>query len=184
MNLSGKILIAMPAMGDPRFEKSVVLLCSHSDQGALGLIVNKPLPELAFSELLDQLGIARDQGIKAVPVQYGGPVEQGRGFVLHGADWHASTGTMDVVGGLAMTATQEVLAALARGQGPARALLALGYAGWGAGQLEAEIARNDWLTADATPDLIFASDNGGKWAGALAQMRIDPLTLSASAGRA
>jgi len=184
MNLSGKILIAMPAMGDPRFEKSVVLLCSHSAEGALGLIVNKPLPELGFPALLDQIGIAHGPEIRTVPVQYGGPVEQGRGFVLHGADWRATAGTIEVPGGLAMTATQEVLAALGHGQGPERALLALGYAGWGAGQLESEIARNDWLTWDAAPELIFSPDNGAKWTGALALMRIDPLTLSASAGRA
>lgn len=184
MNLSGKILIAMPGMGDPRFEKSVVLLCSHSAEGALGLIVNKPMPDLGFPALLDQIGIATGPAVREVPVHFGGPVEPGRGFVLHGADWRAGAGTMEVPGGLAMTATQEVLVALAQGQGPAQALLALGYAGWGPGQLESEIARNDWLTSDAAADLIFARDNAAKWSGALARMRIDPLTLSAAAGRA
>lgn len=184
MDLNGKMLIAMPAMGDPRFEKSVVLLCSHSGDGALGLIVNKQMPDLGFAALLDQIGIAHGPEVRRVPVHYGGPVEQGRGFVLHDDGWRASNGTLDVPGGLAMTATQEVLVALAQGQGPARALMALGYAGWGPGQLEQEIARNDWLTSDAAADLIFAPDNGAKWAAALARMRIDPLTLSAVAGRA
>ena len=184
MNLNGKMLIAMPAMGDPRFEKSVVLICSHSDEGALGLIVNKPLPDLGFPALLDQIGIAHGPGVRRVPVHYGGPVEQGRGFVLHDEGWLASNGSLKVPGGLGMTATQEVLVALAQGEGPERALLALGYAGWGPGQLEQEIGRNDWLTSESAPDLIFAPDNGAKWTGALAQMRIDPLTLSATAGRA
>ena len=184
MNLSGKVLIAMPGMGDPRFDRSVVVLCSHSPEGALGLIVNKPLPDLTFAALLDQVGIARGPAMRSVPVLFGGPVEPGRGFVLHGDDWSAGAGTMPVPGGLAMTATQDVLTALARGEGPARALLALGYSGWGPGQLEQEILRNDWLTADIGPDLIFAADQGGKWAAALARLRIDPLTLSATAGRA
>ncbi len=184
MNLNGKMLIAMPAMGDPRFEKSVVLLCSHSDDGALGLIVNKLMPDLGFPALLDQIGISHGPGVRRVPVHYGGPVEQGQGFVLHDGGWRASNGTLEVPGGFAMTATQEVLVALAQGRGPERALMALGYAGWGAGQLEQEIGRNDWLTSDAAADLIFASDNGAKWAGALARLRIDPLNLSAVAGRA
>ena len=184
MNLSGKFLIAMPAMGDPRFEKSVVLLCSHSPEGTMGLIVNKPIPDLDFPALLDQVGVARGPRMQGVPVLFGGPVEQGRGFVLHEDDWVSRSGTMPVPGGLAMTATQDVLEALGQGQGPSRALLALGYSGWGPGQLESEIARNDWLTSDAAPDLVFASDHGAKWAAALAGLKIDPLTLSAAAGRA
>lgn len=184
MDLSGKFLIAMPAMGDPRFEKSVVLLCSHSAEGTMGLIVNKGIPDLGFAALLDQVGIAHGPDVPPVPVQFGGPVEAGRGFVLHGDDWASASGTMAVPGGFAMTATQDVLEALARGGGPDRALLALGYSGWGPGQLEAEIARNDWLTSDASPDLVFDADQGAKWAAALARLRIDPLTLSAAAGRA
>lgn len=184
MNLSGKFLIAMPAMADPRFERSVVLVCRHSDEGTMGLIVNKPLAEPGFADLLDQIGVARDAHMARVAVHYGGPVENGRGFVLHGDDWVSSEGTMAVPGGLAMTTTQDVLKALARGAGPARALMALGYAGWAPGQLEAEIGRNDWLTVDAVPALIFADDNASKWAAALAQLKIDPLTLSAAAGRA
>ena len=184
MDLSGKFLIAMPAMGDPRFERSVVLICSHSDEGSMGLIVNKPMPDLAFSRLLDQIGIAHGDSVPSLSIQYGGPVEPGRGFVLHGDGWTSAAGTMKVPGGMAMTATQDVLEALARGTGPAQAFLALGYAGWGPGQLESELLRNDWLTADAATEVIFGADQGGKWAAALATLKIDPLTLSSTAGRA
>ena len=185
MELAGQILIAMPGMADPRFERSVVLICAHSDEGAMGLIVNKPLEDLSFSGLLEHLGIpslARDRDIR---VHFGGPVERGRGFVLHSPDWERSgEGTMKVPGGLEMTATINVLEALASGGGPGKALLALGYSGWGPGQLEAEIARNDWLTCDAPEGVLFGADDGGKWSAALRGMGIDPLTLSASAGRA
>lgn len=184
MDLGGTILIAMPGMGDPRFEHSVILICAHSPDGAMGLIINKPSPELNFAGLLDHLNIPCGSGGRDIGVHFGGPVERGRGFVLHSADYRATGGTMDVPGGFGMTATLDVLQALARGEGPQRALLALGYAGWGPGQLEAEILRNDWLTADAAADLVFAADDGGKWTGALRGMGIDPLSLSAVAGRA
>lgn len=184
MDLSGKFLIAMPAMGDPRFERGVVLVCDHSAKGTLGLIVNKPMPDMVFSDLLDQIGITSGPAATPVAVHFGGPVEPGRGFVLHDDGWQGEAGTLAVPGGFAMTATQDVLAALAGGTGPARAILALGYAGWGPGQLESEIARNDWLTSEASGELVFGAENGGKWSAALAQLRIDPLTLSATAGRA
>ena len=183
-NLSGKFLIAMPAMADSRFEKSVVFLCSHTPEGTMGLIVNKPMPDLGFAALLDQLRIPRGPDARRVGVHYGGPVEHGRGFVLHSDDYSDGPGTMRVPGGFAMTATQDVLKVLATGGGPRRALLALGYAGWGPGQLDAEILRNDWLTCDASADIAFARDNGGKWAAALAVLGVDPFTLSAAAGRA
>lgn len=184
MDLNGKLLIAMPGMGDPRFEHAVVFICSHSPEGAMGLIVNKPRPDIRFPALLAQLGIRHDSDGRGLGVHYGGPVEPGRGFVLHSADYAAGRATMQMPGDYGMTATVEVLEALARGEGPARALMALGYAGWGPGQLEAEILRNDWLTADAPADLVFGADDGGKWAAALRLLRIDPLSLSASAGRA
>lgn len=184
MDLNGKFLIAMPALADPRFERAVVLICSHSPRGAMGVIVNKPLEELEFGELLDQLGIDRDRRARPVAVHFGGPVEPGRGFVLHDGDWEAGMGTTHLGAGLSMTATRDVLVELGHGRGPGRALLALGYAGWGPGQLEAEIARNDWLTADAVPDLVFGVQNGGKWTAALAGLKVDPLSLSAAAGRA
>ncbi|NHB75306.1 YqgE/AlgH family protein [Rhodobacter calidifons] len=185
MDLAGQILIAMPGMTDPRFERSVVLLCAHSAEGAMGLIVNKPLEDLSFSGLLEHLGIPLGPLGRDIRVHFGGPVERGRGFVLHSADWRpAGEGTMQVPGGLEMTATINVLEALASGGGPGKALLALGYSGWGPGQLEAEIARNDWLTSDAPEGLVFGSDDRVKWSEALRGMGIDPLTLSAAAGRA
>jgi len=183
-NLGGKLLIAMPGMGDPRFETSVILICAHSSDGAMGLIVNKPSPELSFAGLLEQLGIAHSPGAPAIRVHFGGPVERGRGFVLHSTDYQADGATMDIAGCYGMTATQDVLTALGRGEGPRSALLALGYAGWGPGQLELEIARNDWLTGEAAEDLIFAAEDSGKWAAALRHSGIDPSALSSTAGRA
>ena len=184
MDLCGQLLIAMPGMGDPRFEKSVVFICAHSPEGAMGLIINKPRPEFTFDDLLTQLEIAPAATRPPLAVHYGGPVERGRGFVLHSNDWTGGRATMDVAQGFGMTTTLDILQALAQGAGPARALLALGYAGWGPGQLESEILRNDWLTADAPADLVFAADDAAKWAQALGRLGVDPLTLSASAGHA
>jgi len=184
MDLSGKFLIAMPGMADPRFDKSVVLLCSHSPEGTMGLIVNKAGVDMTFAGLLDQVGIQAAPGARAPLVQFGGPVETARGFVLHSDDWRSASGTMDIPGGLAMSATLDILTALGQGDGPRRALLLLGYAGWGPGQLESEILRNDWLTSDIRTDLIFEAANPVKWAQALALLGIDPFTLSATAGRA
>ncbi len=185
MDLAGKILIAMPGLGDPRFERSVILVCAHSQDGAMGIVVNKPASELSFAGLLEQLNIPVAPEGRDIRVHVGGPVERGRGFVLHSSDWRPPSGTsMSVPGGFEMTATLDILEALAKGGGPEAAILALGYAGWGPGQLEAEIGRNDWLTADPEAGLVFSRDDGGKWAAALRRMGIDPVTLSASAGRA
>lgn len=184
MNLSGTCLIAMPAMGDPRFAKSVVFLCAHSAEGAMGLVVNKPISSLTFGGLLDQVKIPRGPATPDLAVQFGGPVEPGRGFVLHSGDYDAGVATMRVPGGLGMTATLDVLRALADGAGPSRALLTLGYAGWGPGQLEGEISRNDWLTCAAPASVLFAPDNARKWAMALALLGVDPLSLSSTGGRA
>lgn len=184
-HLGGKLLIAMPGMGDPRFEKSVVFLCAHSDEGAMGLIVNKPLAELSFSELLEQLGIERDPAARDIRVHFGGPVEHARGFVLHSGDYGSgSDSTLRVDSRFAMTATLDVLEAIASGKGPADSLLALGYAGWGPGQLEGEIRQNGWLTCEAAPELVFGSKDTTKWERALRSLGIDPLMLSAAAGRA
>lgn len=182
--LEGKLLIAMPGMGDPRFDKSVIFMCAHSEDGALGLIVNKPTPELSFSNLLKQLeidvpGVARD-----VRVHFGGPVEGARGFVLHSGDFVFEASTLQVSEGFGMTATLDVMEALAADTGPRDALLALGYAGWGPGQLEAEILQNGWLTCDATRALVFEENDETKWTAALATLGVDALTLSADAGRA
>ena len=184
MDLGGKLLVAMPGLGDARFDRSVILICAHSPDGAMGLIINKPVREMNFSMLLAQLNIAASDGSRDIRVHFGGPVERGRGFVLHSPDYAGGPATMAVPGGFGMTATLDVLQAIAQGDGPRRALLALGYAGWGPGQLEAEIARNDWLTADAPADLVFASRDADKWLGALRHMGIDPLSLSPIAGRA
>jgi putative transcriptional regulator len=185
MELAGKILIAMPGMGDPRFSRAVVLICAHSDDGAMGLIVNKPTPDLKFAILLEQLKIAQIGPGRDIRVHFGGPVERGRGFVLHSPDYHADGGgTIEVGDDYGMTATQDVLAALASGQGPQEAFLALGYAGWGPGQLESEIARNDWLTGEPGKELVFGTEDAGKWALALRRIGIDPVSLSAAAGRA
>lgn len=184
MQLTGKFLVAMPGMGDPRFEKSVILVCAHSDEGAMGLIINKRVDEVSFAGLLEHLNIPRAPEGRDIAVHFGGPVERGRGFVLHSRDYRGGATTMKIEGGYGMTATLDVLEAIARGGGPHRALLALGYSGWGPGQLEAEIARNDWLTAEADAALVFAEDDAGKWVGALRNMGIDPLLLSSTAGRA
>lgn len=184
-DLTGKLLIAMPDMGDPRFHGSVVFVCAHSADGAMGLIVNKPMPDVRFADMLDQLDIPRGAGTPDLPVCYGGPVELRRGFVLHGASYRGrQDDRLEVDDRFAMTATIDVLEDLARGAGPDRALMALGYSGWGPGQLEDEIAQNGWLTAEATPDLVFAPRMEGKWAAALASLGVSPLTLSSEAGRA
>ena len=185
MDLTGKLLIAMPEMGDPRFEHSVVFLCSHGDDGAMGLIVNKPAVDVHLSDLLKQLEIKPDLPERGrMPVHFGGPVETARGFVLHSVEYVSNLHSMQVSDGFSMTATMDILEDIASGSGPARALLMLGYAGWGPGQLEAEIAMNGWLTTDADPDLVFAGSDEGKWEAALRTLGVDPLTLSASAGRA
>ncbi len=184
LNLSGKLLIAMPGMGDQRFEKSVVFLCVHSADGAMGLIVNKPRRELTFGNILEQLNI-RPNPLKAdIRVHFGGPVENGRGFVLHSADYGANPSTVRVDARFGMTATRDVLQDIAQGRGPDQSLLALGYSGWGPGQLEREIGQNGWLTCDADPGIVFGEADGGKWGQALQTLGVNPLTLSATAGRA
>lgn len=181
--LTGQLLIAMPGMGDPRFAGAVILLCDHSDDGAMGLIVNKPVTEVSFAEMISQLGIEAMQPPK-IPILYGGPVETGRGFVLHSAEYGDEGGTMRVPGGFGMTATLDVLEDLANGEGPDRAVMALGYSGWAPGQLEAEIGQNGWLTCDADARIVFGTDMDGKWEAALAKLGVSPLMLSAEAGRA
>lgn len=182
--LDGQLLIAMPGMGDPRFEKSVIFMCAHSPEGALGLIINKPTPHLEFSSLLEQLQIDVGPPQRDIRVHFGGPVENGRGFVLHSGDYEADASTLQVGEAFGMTATLDVLEEIARGDGPSSALLALGYSGWGPGQLESEILQNGWLTCDAEPALVFGEDDAGKWEAALRTLGVDPLTLSGTAGHA
>ena len=182
--LTGQLLIAMPGMGDPRFARSVIYVCAHSDDGAMGLIVNKPAPDVRFADLLAQLEIPTGEGLRDIRVHFGGPVENERGFVLHSEDYQSGAGTLEVDDAISMTATQDILEDIAAGNGPERSLLALGYSGWGPGQLEAEIAQNGWLTATAPADILFGRANEHKWSAALKVLGIDPLLLSAEAGNA
>jgi putative transcriptional regulator len=184
MDLAGKLIVAMPAMGDPRFARSVILICAHSDEGAMGLIINKPVTDFSFTELLAQLNITKRGDGREISVHFGGPVERGRGFVLHSTDYDSGSATTQVRDGLGMTATVDVLEALAKGSGPKRAFLALGYAGWGPGQIELEIGRNDWLVSDSEDELIFSAQDSSKWAEAIRLMGIDLIKLSPSAGHA
>ena len=181
--LEGQLLIAMPSMSDPRFERTVIYLCAHSSSGAMGLVVNKPLENITFPELAEQLGIEGVPTRNDIRVQFGGPVETGRGFVLHSPDY-AREATAIVGDQVALTATVDVLRALATGQGPDRAILALGYAGWAPGQLEDEIQRNGWLHSEADSDLVFGEELDKKWPNAVSKLGIDPSLLSLDAGHA
>jgi putative transcriptional regulator len=183
-DLTGQMLIAMPGMADPRFDHSVVLLCAHSGEGAMGLIVNKRVPTISLDDLLEQLEIERGMGSLGVGVHFGGPVESGRGFVLHSTDYPGAQGTMSINARFGMTATKDILADIARGQGPATALTALGYAGWGPGQLENELKENAWLTVEGDAAIVFDIDDGAKWARALRKLGIEPSMLSSGGGRA
>ena len=182
--LSGHVLIAMPGMNDPRFEKSVVFMCAHGPDGSLGLMVNKPSADLDFAALIRQMGLDIAAPSRDIRIHMGGPVEHGRGFVLHSRDYASEGSTLEIDDLFGMTATVDVLSELAHGRGPKQALLALGYAGWGPGQLESEIRRNGWLTCEALPELVFGEDNDGKWAAALNTLGVDPSTLSSTSGHA
>ena len=184
LSLTGKLLVAMPGMGDPRFAHTVVFLTSHSEEGTMGLVINKPAVGVSLSDVLDQLSADNPPSKHPLSVHFGGPVETGRGFVLHSDEYRSAMQTMEIEGGFALTATLDVLEDIASGEGPRSALLMLGYAGWGPGQLEAEIVQNGWLTTDATTELVFDLPDAQKWEAALRSLGIDPLVLSASAGRA
>ena len=181
--LEGQLLVAMPTMGDPRFARSVIYLCAHSDDGAMGLVVNKLLESLSFTDLLEQLDIEAHGVNEDIRVHFGGPVEAARGFVLHSTDY-AHEATMRVDEGFALTATIDVLKAMAEGRGPRLSMLALGYAGWAPGQLDNEIQENGWLTVPADEELVFDRDQDGKWERAVGRLGIDPGNLSGVSGRA
>jgi putative transcriptional regulator len=181
--LTGQLLIAMPAMADPRFAHSVIYMCAHSGDGAMGLVLNRPLVRPTFGDLLRQLEIAPVPPARQIRLCAGGPVDNARGFVLHTADW-TGEGSLRVNESLALTASLDVLKVIAAGGGPREGLLALGYAGWGPGQLDAEMQQNAWLCAPADETLLFDSDHDTKWRRALAKLRIDPLLLSSAAGHA
>jgi len=189
--LDGQLLLAMPGMPDGRFARSVIYMCAHSDEGAMGIIINRPAPSVNFSELLVQLEvIAPDEAIElppkagSVPVLKGGPVETGRGFVLHSNDFYIDNSTLPIDASVSLTATVDILRAIARGDGPGRAVLALGYAGWSPGQLEEELQQNGWLTCPADSSLIFDTPLESKYDSALRKLGIDPSFLSADFGHA
>jgi putative transcriptional regulator len=182
--LAGQLLVAMPQMLDPRFARSVIYLCAHSGEaGAMGLVINKLLGSLTMGELFAQLDIEPSVVVGSRPVHFGGPVEAGRGFVLHTADYREEA-TLRVNGNISVTATLEVLRAISKDQGPRQSLFALGYAGWAPGQLDAEIQANGWLSVAADDDIVFASDHDGKWERALAKLGINLPMLSSEAGHA
>ncbi|HEY1543715.1 MAG TPA: YqgE/AlgH family protein [Xanthobacteraceae bacterium] len=189
--LDGQMLIAMPSMRDERFSRSLIYVCAHSSEGAMGIIVNQLAANVNFPDLLVQLEVipAADliqlpQRAGTVKVLKGGPVETGRGFVLHSADFFIENSTLPIDDGICLTATLDILKAIARGDGPASAVLALGYAGWAPGQLENEIQENGWLHCSADSELIFGTDNDGKYEKALRKLGIDLAMLSSEAGHA
>ncbi len=176
--LDGQILIAMPGMSDPRFQKSLVYLCAHSSDGAMGLIINKAADDLKWSDLFKKLEIPIGKFNAPRPVRYGGPVETGRGFVLHSSDYHADDATMPVDDTTSMTATLDILQAIAMGRGPDEAIVTLGYAGWAPGQLESELQMNGWLSCPPDKSLLFADDQEDKWDAAMAKIGVSPGMLS------
>ncbi len=184
MDLTGQLLIAMPGMSDPRFAHSVVFLCAHSSDGAMGLIVNKAIDGVKLSDLFEQLSIKPKSPESASSLHFGGPVETGRGFVLHSPEYKSDLSNLEVGATFALTTTQDILDDMAQDLGPHKALTLLGYSGWGPGQLENEISDNGWLIADATDQIVFDTKNSDKWVEALKSIGVAPLTLSSAAGRA
>lgn len=181
--LSGQMLIAMPGIGDPRFERALVLVCAHDASHAMGIAVNRPVEGLTIPDLLQRLEVKSEIQVPPDLVLMGGPVERERGFVIHTDDYAAGEHSLPIGEGVALTATREVLEAMGSGR-PRRSVLALGYAGWGPGQLEREIRQNVWLTCPTDESLIFGGDHAMKWTKALAKLGIDPRFLSAEAGQA
>jgi putative transcriptional regulator len=189
--LDGQMLLAMPGMLDERFSRTVIYLCAHSAEGAMGIVINKPAADLNFSDLLVQLDIIPEaerirlpQRVGRMQVLMGGPVETSRGFVLHSPDFYLDQSTLPIDERVCLTATIDILRAIAKGEGPRSAVLALGYAGWSAGQLESEIQGNGWLNCPADPELIFSSSLESKYDLALRKLGIDPAMLSTDAGHA
>jgi putative transcriptional regulator len=183
--LTGRLLVAMPGIDDPRFERAVIFVCAHDADHAMGLTVNRPVEGLTVSRLMTQLKVKTPVKPLKDLVLMGGPVEQERGFVLHTDDYESEPNSMVVGPGFVLTATREVLEAMSAGDPhPRRAVMALGYAGWGEGQLEREIRENVWLTCDADESLLFGDDHAHKWSKALAKIGISAERLSAQAGRA
>ena len=181
--MAGQLLIAMPAMTDPRFTQSVIYICAHNPDGAMGLVLNRPLERPSFDDLLRQLELVPIPPARRIRLCSGGPVDNARGFVLHTADW-TGEGSLRVNEEMALTASLDVLKAIAEGGGPREGILALGYAGWGPGQLDAEIQQNAWLSVPADDALVFDLNHETKWLRAMGKLKIDPLLLSSAAGHA
>ncbi|MFN3826195.1 MAG: YqgE/AlgH family protein [Micavibrio sp.] len=182
-SLMGKLLIAMPQMGDTRFHKAVIFMCAHDANGAMGLVINHILPGLDLGELLDQLHIEEKNPQVDIPVMSGGPVETARGFILHEGSFSA-TESLEIKSNIYVTGTIDALKAVAKGQGPKNMLFILGYAGWGAGQLDQEMQQNSWLVIDADTDVIFESAPEDRWDRAIKKLGIDPLMLFDTTGHA
>ena len=189
--LDGQMLVAMPGMVDERFARSVIYLCAHSEEGAMGIVINRPASKVRFPELLVQLQVIdEDKAIElprragAMQVLKGGPVETGRGFVLHTSDFFIDNSTLPIDRGVSLTATVDILRAIASGSGPDHAVLALGYAGWSAGQLESEMQHNGWLNVPGDPSLIFDDALDSKYERAISHLGIDLGHLSSQAGHA
>jgi putative transcriptional regulator len=183
--LTGRMLVAMPSIGDPRFERSVILLCAHTADHAMGIAVNRPVEGLSVGNLLRRIGIESSIELPEDLVVVGGPVDSDRGFVLHTDDYACPTSSVAIIPGVTLTATRDVLEAIAgHNSRPRRSLMALGYAGWGPGQLEREILENTWLTCEPDETLIFGDDHEHKWSQALAKIGVSAEQLSSLAGRA
>ncbi|HRO34135.1 MAG TPA: YqgE/AlgH family protein [Brevundimonas sp.] len=184
-SLAGRLLVAMPGIGDPRFEHAVILICAHEADHAMGLRLDRPADGVTLKTVLSRLDLTAPDAAAGRGVLVGGPVERERGFVLHTDDWISDDTSLPIVAGLAMTGTREALSAMTDPEtGPDRSILLLGYAGWGEGQLEDELAENVWLVAEAAPDLIFDTAHDTKWSRALAGIGVDAAQLSATGGRA
>ena len=183
--LEGKLLIALPGMGDERFERSVIFMCAHSlDTGAMGLCINRPIEGLGFRELASRLELMTTPATPDFPILLGGPMDTGRGFVLHSCDYESDDSTFPITETISLTATLDILRALAAGEGPRQALFALGYAGWREGQIEDEIRANAWIHCDADDALLFETPHSEIWCAALAKLGIDMSGLSRLNGRA
>jgi putative transcriptional regulator len=184
-SLAGKLLIAMPGIGDSRFEKAVILLCMHTPEAAMGLIINKLKSDIVLGDVLEHLGVDAPDPVQAKTVLDGGPVKPDRGYVVHTRDFDAGEATQIVTERLRLTATREILEVLGDdAQAPQRFVLALGYAGWGPGQLETEILKNAWLVSEPDEDIVFGDGHDKKWVRAIRTLGIDPTMLSSTAGRA
>lgn len=183
ISLSGQLLVAMPHMEDPRFARSVVYMCAHSDDGAMGFVVNRLIDNMRFDTLMDQLGLETKDARPDLPIHFGGPIEASRGFVLHSTDL-VQEATLVIEEDIALTATTEMLKTIAEGEGPQHCVLALGYASWSPGQLDQEIQDNGWLLVPADQQLVFGADNEAKWEGAMTKLGIDLSLLSTDAGHA